>query len=361
MKCKYCENELPPNAAGTCPFCGATLEANEYPVVEQPVEQSQSDAETIEVSCPHCQTVYTISPQEWGKKRECQICHKLFPLTSGELTQDQQALIDKNRLLQIVEKLRNGDEALFLPRQNTGNVIFKSGEVLYEIVENVELSETQGIRRRVSVRHSERRNIYLPFADRKLGEEYEFGGLSEESSDHEYRALDIGDLYLTNRRVLFVGNQMQRQVELEQIVSFVPDFKLKGEVKIGEEGKQKILRFSREEGLRSAAFFRYSLVLKALLDAELKKFLLTAPADEVATYFAQSTCLLEWILSPTELSSPLDGRCTEELGKGQVVLGILIIGFMFVLFFINPELLICGLLVLGFILWICWRCKREAK
>lgn len=291
MKCEYCENELPSNATDICPFCGASR------IVEETSCEQTPEDEIIDVICPHCRTVYTISPCEWGANRECEVCHESFPLTYGSLSPEQTSLIWKCRIIGIVAEWRNGKDALFSARQYVDDVVFKKDEVLYERVEKVILSESRGVRRTISERSSNRFYGH-DFFDNKLrrtDENYTYEGRSETATNYEYRRLDSGVLYLTSQRMLFVGNQMQRYVNLDKITVFVPDFAGKGEIRIAEDSKQKVLRFSisaydedemYDEG--DDFLFRFSLVLKALRDIRFKRFLLAAPVDEVATYFMEN-------------------------------------------------------------------------
>lgn len=298
MKCEYCENELPANITDVCPFCGAAL-INFYEGDMQTLSQSD---ESIEVICPHCKTVYQISPEEWGEQRDCQICHSSFPLTYGELSSEQSESILKNNIRKVLASWRNGKEKLFAARQCPGDMLLKPGELLYEYIEEVVLSESRGVRRTSSTRSSHRDYDYDYFDSRKrrIGDRYYYQGHSETATDYEFRELDKGILYLTNRRLFFIGDQMQRSVVIERITSFIPDLEEKDEIKITEETKQKILRFSFDEerkydNLMSRieseedifSFFRFSLTLKAIRNAQFKRYLLEASLDEVTTYFME--------------------------------------------------------------------------
>ena len=300
MKCEYCENELPSSGADACPFCGASLASNEFPSVLQ----TNDDGCSIDVACPHCQSVYEISPDEWGECRECEICHESFPLTYGALSDAQAKVIWKVRIARIIEKWREGEDALFSARRSMGDILLKPGEVLYERVEGVILSETRGVRRTVSERSSHRNyeHDHWDARARRTGEHYNYQGHSETATEYEYRNLDEGVLYLTNRKLLFVGDQMQRHVNLKRIVHFVPDFSRHGEIQIAEDAKQKVLRFSSEHNDR--IFFRFSLVLNALCDADFKCFLMSAPTDEVAIFFRKFFYFQDLAPQPTQLTQP---------------------------------------------------------
>lgn len=341
MKCEYCENELPSSGADACSFCGASLASNEFPSVLQ----TNDDGCSIDVTCPHCQSVYEISPNEYGESRECEICHESFALTSGSLSSLQSNLVWRARIARIVDKWRHGNDALFSAQQTMGDILLGPGEVLYERVEGVVLSETRGVRRTISERSSHRNyeHDYWDARARRKGEHYNYQGHSETATEYEYRNLDEGVLYLTTRRLLFVGNQMQRHVNLERIVSFVPDMECEGEIRISEESKQKVLRFSSyEEDIddellsggcdydewkaRARKFFRFSLVLKALRDADFKRFLMAAPTDEVATYFMKFPPFQELEPQPPQLMPPLQPEQPEpenEASRKWSVSGII--------------------------------------
>ena len=306
MKCEYCENEIPANKTDVCPYCGAAL-VNFYDgdmqALSQSEEQAQSQSdESIDVICPHCKTVYQISPEEWGEHRECQICHSSFQLTYGELSSEQIESILKNNIGKVIASWRNGKEKLFAARQCPGDILLKPGEFLYEYIEEVVLSESRGIRRTSSTRSSHRDYDYDYFDNRKrrTGDRYNYQGHSETATDYEFRELDKGILYLTNRRLFFIGDQMQRSVVIERITSFVPDLEENDEIKITEEAKQKVLRFSFDEERKYSnlmsrieseedifSFFRFSLTLKALRNAQFKRYLLEASSDEVIAYFME--------------------------------------------------------------------------
>ena len=78
MKCEYCENEIPSNAAETCPFCGSSLVNNQESYGGRVVA-----GEVIDVTCPHCHSVYEIALEEWGESRHCEVCQNQFPLVYG--------------------------------------------------------------------------------------------------------------------------------------------------------------------------------------------------------------------------------------------------------------------------------------
>ena len=337
MKCEYCDNELPSGGAEVCPFCGAALASNELPSVLR----TNDDGCSIDVTCPHCQSVYEISPNEYGESRECEICHESFALTSDSLSSLPSNLVWKARIARIVDKWRHGNDALFSAQQTMGDILLKPGEVLYERVEGVVLSETRGVRRTVSERSSHRNyeHDYWDARARRKGEHYNYQGHSETATEYEYRNLDEGVLYLTNRRLLFVGNQMQRYVNLERIVSFVPDMECDGEIRISEESKQKVLRFSSceedeyEDFLediydswkgKERKFFKFSLVLKALRDADFKRFLMTAPTDEVATYFMKFPPFQELEPQPPQLTQPTQPTQEQEVNTSGGVLGLFV-------------------------------------
>ena len=325
MKCEYCENELHSNATEACPFCGSALASSEY----HSCVQAQEDDDAIDVICPHCQSVYSISPSEWGEYRECEVCHESFPLTYGTLSDAQSNIIWKTRIAGIVDKWRHGNDALFSARQSMGDILLKPGEVLYERVEGVVLSETRGVRRTVSERSSHRNyeHDYWDARARRTGEHYNYQGHSETATEYEYRNLDNGVLYLTSRRLLFIGNQMQRYVNLERITSFVPDLEGSGEIRISEESKQKILRFILESVGDGSALFRFSLVLKALRDANFKRFLLTAPTDEVAKCFMEFSYFCKLIPSPTRLlQATQESDLPQEVPVSPAVGSIIRIG-----------------------------------
>ena len=274
MKCEYCDNELPSDGVEACPHCGASLVKNSGRNSVQ-----TSTEEVLEVTCPHCRTVYEIEPDEWGKSSACKICHRQFPLVYGTVSPSQLNHIFLLRALKVVRAWRKKG---LLVAQASGDVNLKAGEVLYCKIRYVTLSESRGVRRTVSKRSSRRdySHDYNYYSNRvrKTGERYRYSGRSETNTDYEYRELDNGTLFLTNRRVFFVGNQMQRYIDLEKIVSFVPYYgRGAGEIRISEESKQKVCQFSARDG-----FCNFSLVMKALRDPNFKR-LVTCGTDEEVT------------------------------------------------------------------------------
>ena len=273
MKCEYCDNELLSGGAEVCPHCGALLVKNSgRNSVQESVE------EVLEVTCPHCRTVYEIEPDEWGKSSACKICHRQFPLVYGTISPSQLNHIFRLRALRVVRAWRKKG---LLASQATGDVNLKAGEVLYCEIRGTTLSESRGVRRTVSERSSHRAYShdynYYSNRVRKTGEHYRYSGRSETNTDYEYRELDYGTLFLTSRRVFFIGNQMQRYIDLEKIVSFVPYYgRGAGEIRISEESKQKVCQFFAKDG-----FCNFSLVMKALRDPNFKRLLACGTDEEV--------------------------------------------------------------------------------
>lgn len=340
MKCEYCDNELLSGGAEVCPHCGASLASNKL----SSATQASDGGCSIDVVCPHCQSVYEITPNEYGESRECELCHESFALISKSLSSLQSNLVWKARIAGIVDQWRHGNDSLFSARQCAGNVLLRPGEMLYEQVDDVVLSETRGVRRTNSERSSHRNyeHDHWDARMRRTGEHYNYQGHSETATEYEYRNLDKGVLYLTSRRLLFVGNQMQRYVNLDRILSFVPDMECEGEIRISEESKQKVLRFSSyaedkyDELLagdydtwkdKEQKFFRFSLVLKALRDADFKRFLMTAPTDDVATYFMNFPPFQELKPQPPQVMQPVQENETSQEWSGLNVFGAIVIVF----------------------------------
>ena len=277
MKCEYCENELPTNKTDICPFCGASFNADAGADKAHKVE-----SESIDVTCPHCRSIYEISPEEWGRSRNCEVCHKQFPLVYAEISSSQLEHIYFARVLQEVKAWRKKG---LLTAIESGDISLKSGEILYCKLWNVTLSESRGVRRTISERTSRRdyshNYDYMAERVRRTGERYRYDGHSETNTDYEYKELDCGVLCLTSYRVFFIGSQMQRYVDLRRIVSFVPHYgRGEGEIRISEEGKQKIMRFTSDDG-----FCKFSLALKALRDPSFKRFLLNESDETVCARF----------------------------------------------------------------------------
>ena len=297
MKCEYCENEIPANAVEACPFCGSSLinskESHGVRVVA---------GEVIDVTCPHCHSVYEIALEEWGESRHCEVCHTQFPLLYGAISSSQLEHIFFSRVLKVVKAWRK--KGLLSP-QKPDDIRLKVGENLYCKIGNVILSESRGIRRTISERSSRRdyNHDYVGVSDRirKTGEQYRYEGHSETNTDYEYRELDVGTLYLTSHRMFFVGNQMQRYIDLERIVSFVPYYgRGAGEIRVSEEYKQKVIRFTADDG-----FCKFSLVMKALRNPNFKRFLIMGSDEDVAKEFIKLEYFKDYTPpSPKELPAP---------------------------------------------------------
>lgn len=297
MKCEYCENEIPSNAAETCPFCGSSLVNNQESYGGRVVA-----GEVIDVTCPHCHSVYEIALEEWGESRHCEVCHNQFPLVYGAISSSQLEHIFLLRVLKVTKAWRK--KGLLVP-QASGDVSLKAGEIFYCKLVNVTLSESRGVRRTISERTSRRdyNHGYVAFSDRirKTGEQYRYEGHSETNTDYEYRELDTGTLYLTSRRMFFVGNQMQRYIDLGRIVSFVPYYgRGAGEIRVSEEYKQKVVRFTADDG-----FCKFSIAMKALRDPNFRRFLTNGSDEDVAREFMKLDYFRDYMpQSPKALPAP---------------------------------------------------------
>ena len=74
-------------------------------------------------------------------------------------------------------------------------------------------------------------------------------------------------------------------------------------------------------------FFRFSLVLKALRDADFKRFLMTAPTDDVATYFMNFPPFQELKPQPPQVMQPVQENETSQEWSGLNVFGAIVIVF----------------------------------
>lgn len=169
----------------------------------------------------------------------------------------------------------------------------KRGEVVYRQVFDVSLEESRGIRRTESHRSSKRS---VDWSDdyngrrRRLGDSYGYDGKSESKTDYQFQALDTGNVYVTNQRFLFIGQQQQRNLPFDKILSFDYDWRQKGgSIKVRAENRQRAMRFT------GGNFFEFALVMRVIREPDFRDFLLSGPREEVKKWLDCHKAFPNWM------------------------------------------------------------------
>ena len=154
--------------------------------------------------------------------------------------------------------LGNGLDAAYL------EFMPKQGEVVY-CHAFVTLEEPRGIRRTTSYRST-----------------YNSPGWSESKTDYEFQQIDIGIVYVTNYRFLFIGERLQRNHRHQEILSFDYDWKPRRGFLIRVENRQRAMRFKGRFMVSDIA--EVALVMKAVREPDFRNYLLSGPRKEVAKW-----------------------------------------------------------------------------
>ena len=158
----------------------------------------------------------------------------------------------------------------------------KSGEVVYRQVFNVSLREARGIRRTESHRSSQRNVAWSDDSNgrkRRVGDSYGYDGMSESKTDYQFQPIDTGNVYVTNQRFLFIGQQQQRILSFDKILSFDYDWIQEGgSIKVRAENRQRAMQFS------GGNFCEFALIMKVIRDSNFRKFLLSGSHEEVLSW-----------------------------------------------------------------------------
>jgi transcription elongation factor Elf1 len=126
-----------------------------------------------------------------------------------------------------------------LPSIST-NIIIHRGEVPY-LEEQSELLEPHSVRTYTGGT----RGVSVPIPGLK-GVRYRVGGLKGTSESHEeLRKIDSGVLLLTNKKLVFSGNNRVKTIKLEKIVQVFP---YKDAIKIAIDGRRKPSYFTVSDG-----------------------------------------------------------------------------------------------------------------
>ena len=138
----------------------------------------------------------------------------------------------------------------------------KRGEIVY-CRTFATLEETRGIRHTTSYRSTN----YSP-------------GWSESKTDYQFHQIDIGTVYVTNYRFLFIGGQLQRNLRHHEILSFDYDWEPRSGVLIRVENRQRAMLFKGDVA-------ELALVMKAVREPDFLRFLRSGSRDEVAKWLEE--------------------------------------------------------------------------
>lgn len=286
---------------------------------------------TLDSECPHCHTVYEVSPQEIGSVAVCIKCNKKFtvarkPISPEEvLAQQIKAWEEENSAAEVkwqkdvvlweqrvaalkkkyqedliaydrcklnyVENLQEG--GLLCKCEDDFEFSLKPGEVVYRRVFNVSLEESRGVRRTESHRSSQRS---VDWSDdyngrkRRLGDSYGYDGKSESKTDYQFQPIDTGNVYVTNKRFLFIGQQQQRNLSFDKILSFDYDWRQEGgSFRVRAENRQRAMRFT------GGNFYEFALVMKVIREPDFRGFLLSGPQEEVKKWLDGHNAFPNWM------------------------------------------------------------------
>ena len=120
------------------------------------------------------------------------------------------------------------------------NIILHKGEVAY-LEEQSDLFEPHSVRTYTGGT----RGVSVPVPGLK-GVRYRVGGLKGTSESHEeLRKIDSGVLLLTNKKLVFAGNNRLKTIKLEKVVQVFP---YSDAIKVAVEGKRKLSYFYVSDG-----------------------------------------------------------------------------------------------------------------
>ena len=343
--------------------------------------ETATHAMVLEAECPHCHSIYEVTPQEIGTTDVCVKCNKKFKIAKRKLSpqeiRNQQikawqqentraeekwkqdvALWEKNLAVQkaryqkeLVEYeqlklnyIRDLTDGLLCKCGDRFEFSVKRGEVVYRQVSNVSLEESRGVRRTESHRSSYRNVDWSDDWDgrkRRLGDSSGYDGSSESWIDYEFQTIDTGNVYVTNQRFLFIGHQCQRNLPHDKVLAFDYDWvQGNGTILVRAENHQRAMRFSDGD------FFEFALVMLVIRDHDFRNFLMSGPRVEVRKWLDDYNAFPKYITSrkpqqpqyapkPEKETVPLPGLTTPTsnwiiLGKTililvGVTLGIVII------------------------------------
>ena len=293
---------------------------------------AQVEGRTIESECPHCHAIYEVESSELGTVEVCLKCKKKFTVTERKLSQREKLLaleiktweLENARALETwkrevvrweervaAQKAEYQKELVSYERSKLSYVEYlqeggllrkcdddidfspKRGEIVYRRVSNVALEESRSIRRTESHR-SAQRDVHWGYDDngrnRRLGDSYGYTGKSESKTDYEFQSVDTGSVYVTNLRFLFIGQQQQRILSFDKIISFEYDWIQEGgSIKVRAENRQRAMRFTGGD------FYEFALVMKVIRDLDFRKFLLSGLQGDVKRWLDDHNAFPNWM------------------------------------------------------------------
>lgn len=144
-----------------------------------------------------------LSPEE--EKEYETICKSL--MIDAKIDNSTKGILDKYRLYWVIE---NGE----LPELKTGINLQRSEKCYFSTA--VEWFEQRTVSRRIRSGGSARIKIMK-------GVYYRVGSSSSYTvSSEEWRLIDTGTIYLTNKRIIFLGNSKNTNLKLDRILSYTP-------------------------------------------------------------------------------------------------------------------------------------------
>lgn len=143
-----------------------------------------------------------------------------------------------------------------------------SGETVYEVVTDVTLNETRGIRRSHTA---------------KTGSStYNYEGNSESKTHYEFQEVTSGRLFLTSKRIVFTGGQQVRNIPFSDIVSFESDWKQSdGSLQVSSSKRAKAMRFT------GADVSTFTVLYQALQNERFRALLESGAEGELAKKFRE--------------------------------------------------------------------------
>ncbi len=204
----------------------------------------------LDYSCPNCGANIVskmkkgfLSSKTW---LECTECGKIWK--NEQEYYKEVKLVEELRELEMIE--RTGE--LPVVYLIGSKLILKKNEALHLHESPVSLleersrsytyrSQSMGVRIKVA------KGLYLT---------PRVGGGSIKQTETKIEKIDIGELYLTSKRLVFIGEKKTVTIPLKKIFAVEP---FADAIKIGREGKQKAEYFTTESPLKWATFLKIAI------------------------------------------------------------------------------------------------------
>ena len=197
-----------------------------------------------------------------------------------------------------------------------------SGETVYEVITDVTLNETRGIRRSHTTKTG--------------SSSYDYEGDSESKTHYEFQEVTSGRLFLTSKRIVFTGGQQVRNIPFSDIVSFESDWlQNDGSLQVSSAKRAKTMRFT------GADVSTFTALYQALQNERFRALLESGPENELVEKF-KKVGLFKIEPEPEPWPIPNPDQETTENGEKCSVSGCLADLFRILAF----------LLILGVIIFI---------